>query len=253
MSELPQAAQPEQVRTSPWAIWALVLGGLGLCCFPVGLVGAGLGIAALVKLEKDRSQSGKGLAIAGLAIGVSSVVLNGILAALAVPAFIGYVRRSKTTEVTSNLNAIYARLEERHGQQGGIESIALTPGEIPCGNPHAWTAEELARFAGLGFAPAGPTNYSYEVVASPPDVPDAVAVIRGHGDLDCDGQTSLFELAVGKDDGGELKRARGFTSRTRSSSRPQRASATRCDLGRARRGRARRRRAGGPRTARRSP
>src|SRR4029077_4918854 len=35
------------------------------------------------------------------------VAILGILAALAIPAFIGYVRRSKTAEATGNLNALF--------------------------------------------------------------------------------------------------------------------------------------------------
>src|ERR1700710_2375432 len=35
------------------------------------------------------------------------VAILGILAALAIPAFIGYVRRSKTAEATGNLNSLF--------------------------------------------------------------------------------------------------------------------------------------------------
>src|ERR1700755_3460948 len=35
------------------------------------------------------------------------VAILGILAALAIPAFIGYVRRSKTSEATGNVNAMF--------------------------------------------------------------------------------------------------------------------------------------------------
>ena len=215
MVEQPNAVQPvmgeqAELRTTPWAICALVLGVLGLCCFPVGLVGAALGVVALTKIEKDRALGGKALAIVGLSIGAASVVLNGIFAALAVPAFVGYVRRSKTVEVTTNLNAIYAAVEERYHQDGKIDPVALTPSEVPCAEAHVWTAAELARFAGIGFAPAAATNYSYEVVTTPADVHDSVAIIRARGDLDCDGNTSLFELAIGKDGSGGLSRTPGF-------------------------------------------
>ena len=204
-----QASSP-QARASPWAIWALVCGLLGLCCFPVGLAGAALGVVALVKMEKDKALSGKGMAIAGLAIGASSVFINGILAALAIPAFVGYTRRAKTTEVTANIDSIYAAVERRYQENGAIEPVPLTPSEIPCGDAHVWSAEELARFAGLGFAPSGHTYFSYEVVADSSDVPSLVARIRARGDLDCDGTASLFELAVGKDGSGALTRASGF-------------------------------------------
>src|SRR5689334_1792825 len=207
--QLPVVEAPAKARTSRWAIWALVLGGLGMCCFPVGLVGAGLGITALVKLEKDPGTTGKGFAIAGLAIGVLSVVFNGIFAALAIPAFVGYTRRAKTMEATSSINTVYAGLQARYAKLGRIEPVPLTPATIPCGTAHTWTSEELARFAALAFLPVT-TNFSYEVVPAPPDVPDADAVIRAHGDLDCDGITSLFELSIRKEGEHDLTRPRGL-------------------------------------------
>ena len=201
--------QSSEARNSPWAIWALVCGLFGLCCFPIGLVGAGLGVTALVKMEKDKALGGKGLAIAGLAIGASSVFLNGILAALAIPGFIGYVRRAKTAEVTANISAIYSGIEGRYREHGSIDAIPLTPSEVPCGDAHVWTAEELGRFAALQFARVQ-THYSYEVVAAPADVAGGVAIIRARGDLDCDGETSLFELPIGKDASGALTRPPSF-------------------------------------------
>ena len=197
-----------QTRTSPWAIWALVLGILGLCCFPVGLVGAVLGIVGLVKMEKDRALTGKGMAIAGLAIGASSIVINGMLAALAVPAFMGYTRRAKTTEVTTHFSTIYSGIESRYRAQASVDSIPLTPADVPCAEKHVWTAEERAPFMAIGFDP-GASLFSYEVVVSAPGQ-EHFAVIRARGDLDCDDQTSLFELAIDKDANGELHRAQSI-------------------------------------------
>lgn len=58
------------------AIGALVCGILGLCAFPLGLVGAVLGIVALVKAGNEPHRyGGKGLAIGGICTGVVGIVL----------------------------------------------------------------------------------------------------------------------------------------------------------------------------------
>lgn len=197
-------------RTSKLAVWALCLGVVGMCFFPFALVGAVLGVIALIKINQDPTLGGQALAIIAIPLVLIAIAVNGILAALAIPAFIGYVRRSKTAEVTKNMNEIFQRLDGAYREKGVIVSVPLTPSEVPCAVQHEWTAEERARFAPLGFAPDGPTYFSYEVVANPEDVPDAEAVIRGHGDLDCDGTTSLFELSLARSPEGGLERARGF-------------------------------------------
>lgn len=197
-------------RTSSLAVWALVLGVVGMCFFPFSIVGAVLGVMALIRMSKDPALGGQAFAIVSLALVAVSLVTTGILAALAIPAFVGYVRRSKTAEATANIQAIYSGLDARYREDGKVVVLPLTPARIPCAEKASWSPEDRARFAAVGFDPGGPTYYSYEVVEPPPDV-DARVLIRAHGDLDCDGNPSLFELAVGVDEaGGTLFRSEGF-------------------------------------------
>lgn len=152
------------------------------------------------------------------------VPLLGIGAALAVPAFIGYVRRSKTTEVATNFKAILAEMQARQASflasaprankkkllaQIKQMRIARTPAQVPCGEKHTWTPEELEYWKPI-FAPQGGTLYSYEV--GPPKAigtqkeypPDIVLLLKATGDLDCDQKQSTFEMAIGMDPSGQL-------------------------------------------------
>ena len=54
------------------------LGGL-ITCFPVGLLGLVLGIVALIQISKDKYLTGKGLAIAGIVLGSTTVALNALM------------------------------------------------------------------------------------------------------------------------------------------------------------------------------
>ena len=54
------------------------------------------------------------------------VAILGILAALAIPAFIGYVRRSKTSEATGNLNAMFKSASSFFSQERTTQGISAT-------------------------------------------------------------------------------------------------------------------------------
>jgi len=155
------------------------------------------------------------------------VAIIGILAAIALPAFIGYVRRSKTSEATSNLKAIFTGAagyynQERSGQglttttsghctvsDGGPTPTAVSQDKVqtdfPASSP-TWND--------IGFSVADPHYYAYEVASSTNtcgNTPSlAVYSFRAHGNLDGDTTSSLFELAVGTDTNNELYRAPGF-------------------------------------------
>jgi len=54
------------------------------------------------------------------------VAILGILAALAIPAFIGYVRRSKTSEATGNVNSMFKSAAAYYNQERTGRGIAAT-------------------------------------------------------------------------------------------------------------------------------
>src|SRR5688572_10363712 len=54
------------------------------------------------------------------------VAILGILAALAIPAFIGYVRRSKTSEATGNLNSMFKSAASYFSQERAGRGVTAT-------------------------------------------------------------------------------------------------------------------------------
>ena len=147
------------------------------------------------------------LLVSIIAVVVLAVPCIGVLSAIAIPAFIGFTRRSKVAEARSNLrvlaSAVDAYCEAEHVATGPAAIGAATttgtlpaatgpiPSVIPVGAVVA--TPELAAdavFSELRFAPTEPIRYSYSIVAESP----TAILIRARGDLDNDGITSLFEI-----------------------------------------------------------
>jgi hypothetical protein len=87
-------------RTSPLAVWSLVLGILSLLCFSIFT-----GIPAIICGHMGRSKirdsqgalKGEGLALAGLILAYISIALFvlGMIAAIAIPNFAHYMQQMK--------------------------------------------------------------------------------------------------------------------------------------------------------------
>jgi len=163
------------------------------------------------------------------------VAIIGILAAIAIPAFVNYVKRAKTSETGSNLKALFqgaaAYYESENWAQGVVAAGSSAGASTHCtiGDATAsWTPtgakyvvdwqSENAGFTALNFAPADPLYYAYNVESTPGDqcgnaANDAnVYTFVAHGDLDGDGTTSTFELAAGTNPDNALYRAPGIYS-----------------------------------------
>jgi len=150
------------------------------------------------------------------------VAILGILAALAIPAFVGYVRRSKTAEVAQNLDALFKLAASYMAQENAgrgtdtptgtycsVGSDALTP------TPTADKQQFLAGPNGqaLGFSIADFVYFGYGITGTNQCGWNAAADVYtfyAQGDLDGDGTRSTFELAAGTDDTRTLRHARGF-------------------------------------------
>jgi type IV pilus assembly protein PilA len=152
------------------------------------------------------------------------VAILGILAALAIPAFIGYVRRSKTSEATGNLNQMFksaaSYMAAERTSQGltastsaycsvGTESINPSS---PGANKQQFTAG--TNMIALGFSIADYVYYGYGMTGSAgcawPANSTGVYTFFANGDLDADSTLSTFELAAGTDKDDTLYHARGF-------------------------------------------
>ena len=160
------------------------------------------------------------------------VAIIGILAAIAIPAFLGYINRSKTSEAASNLKSMFTLSagyyqEEYWGDRAVITGsgmslaatrctvAAATTSIAPSADKHLldWNSESVS-FRALGFAIRDPAYYQYAIVGSadacdhPASTP--LYTFAAYGDLDGDGATSLFEIAAGSNTVNDLIRAPGI-------------------------------------------
>jgi type IV pilus assembly protein PilA len=154
------------------------------------------------------------------------VAILGILAALAIPAFIGYVRRSKTSEATGNVNAMFksaaSYLSVERTTQGitaGTSSSCIVGSEAlapatPNASKQRYSPGVNAQ--ALGFSIADFVYYGYGFDSRVPAgacgqvASTTMYTFFAEGDLDGDTTKSRFELAAGTDEQTTLYHARGF-------------------------------------------
>jgi type IV pilus assembly protein PilA len=140
------------------------------------------------------------------------VAIIGILASVAIPSLIKYIRRSKTIEATMNLRKIYdssvAYFESDHANASGntlAKQFPTTAGPSPaatataacCGQkgdrcqpaPSNFTSDT---WAVLHFSVDDPFYFVYQYTSSGSDA-NATFAAWAFGDLDCDSIQSTFE------------------------------------------------------------
>jgi type IV pilus assembly protein PilA len=142
------------------------------------------------------------------------VAIIGVLAAVAIPAFIKYVRRSKTMEAAMNLRKLYDSsvsyyVGDHTDAAGGIlpKQFSAPQGWTPaqgacCPNkcvPNQPPGEWLTpTWQSLNFGVDDPHYFSYQVAA---DVGNGSSAgdrqqLQASADLNCDGVYSLFQRTV---------------------------------------------------------
>jgi len=142
-----------------------------------------------------------GLAI-GLPLGIlGGLVVLGILAAVAIPAFIGYTKKTRRAETTEYLQEIargaeaYYDREQRFPAPGAgptpaLGTCCMTGGKcMP--DRRQWRDDPVWGPDGLQFSIDRPHYYSYQYQVND-DGSEFTA--SAYGDLDCDGESSTFEL-----------------------------------------------------------
>lgn len=152
------------------------------------------------------------------------VAILGILAAIAIPAFVTYVRRAKTVEATENVAKLFDAVATYYSKEFVGQAItsssqthctvaALDNGVTPSDQKKEgnYTANG---FAAVGFAvPAG--YYQYALVGSTASCQNAansqaIYTIQATGNLDNDTSSSIFQYAVGSSRENELYHAAGM-------------------------------------------
>jgi prepilin-type N-terminal cleavage/methylation domain-containing protein len=163
------------------------------------------------------------------------VVILGVLAAVAVPAFIRYIRRAKTSEAEDKISEIYRSSvsyfsAEQVARGAGADvtnpQFPNTQTETPntcagmvCSDNAdgrcitAAAVWDTPTWNALNFAISDPHYFTYEYVSS------SAGMVRGegnlftaaaHGDLDADGTCSTFERSASVDATGSIIGARGI-------------------------------------------
>lgn len=211
-----QAAPRPAGRMSILAIVAFALS------FVLGPLGSVLGIVAVIVVATSKGRlRGLGFAISGICVGF---FFWGILAAIAIPSFINYVRKAKSAEATLNVDRLYESAAayyaaERTGPDGevahrlpqGTDWTPATPccgqggGEGRCGaaaNAGAWATPA---WQALGFSMSDDFRYQYRLA-----VDGGGIRAQAQGDLDCDGRYSLFERAGSANGAGAIQGSPGI-------------------------------------------
>lgn len=130
------------------SVTSLVLGVLAVFpfSFMTGIPAVVTGIMALAK-----KRPGKGMAIAGIALGASTPVTAGIILALAIPTFVKFQERARESSVKNSMHVIQAALEayatDHYGNYPGPEVkwdydngqgvAAYIPGDNAVGNSNS--------------------------------------------------------------------------------------------------------------------
>jgi prepilin-type N-terminal cleavage/methylation domain-containing protein len=164
------------------------------------------------------------------------VAILGILASVAVPAFLDYMRRSKASEAPANLKSMYyaakAYFDTERSLRDGSGALTrclvdetgagfMEPAD-PASNKQSFLQASHPSWGSMSFTIGDPVYFGYTFVTDKgpvgggncpvggtPTTIGNVYSLRAHGDLDDDGTHSTFEMTVDLT-AVELARTRGI-------------------------------------------
>jgi len=140
------------------------------------------------------NRSGRSLSLHAspeMAAGNASIL--GIAAAIAIPAFINYLRRSKESEALALLHSLKTAEEMHKAETGSYLACGPAPEGTPGDNPRPWptTGEAAACFRKLNFQPPSSVYFTYRAEVTP----DGGLRLEARGDLDEDGMPLIHSLS----------------------------------------------------------
>ena len=179
-------------------------------------VGAIVGTAEASRLFTELQPSLEGDTLVSRYHGGGSLAsfgLVGAAAAVAIPGFTRYVKKSRTAEARTNLsalaNAAVALQQEKGGPRFSFPATTpWTPEKLCCGRPGTCVPQanewdhptwKALQWQALPLSANGRANYQYRFVSSGKGK-KATFTVEASGDLDCNGVTSHFSIS-GRPDG----------------------------------------------------
>ena len=124
------------------------------------------------------------------------VAIIGILAAIAIPNFMTFRLKAKTSEAKSNLGSIRTCQEAYKAEKDVYVACTRYPDTADTDtseNSQTWTPT-ASNFSSIGFAPSGKVYYDYEVTIAGNDFTGTA-----YGDLDDDGVEARYTLSSSSD------------------------------------------------------
>jgi type IV pilus assembly protein PilA len=123
------------------------------------------------------------------------VAIIGILSAIAIPNFVNFRYKAKTSEAKANLGAIRSCQEAYKAETETYVVCAATPGAVPGAFKADFTGGGVADFQAIGFVPSGQVYYQYAVAADP----NGGSLLNSFygtatGDLDGDAANGAFAI-----------------------------------------------------------
>ncbi|MDY7033105.1 MAG: prepilin-type N-terminal cleavage/methylation domain-containing protein [Thermodesulfobacteriota bacterium] len=140
----------------------------------------------LTKMRKSMKGE-KGFTLIELMIVVAII---GILAAIAIPNFVNYQRRAKTSEARTNLGAIRTSEEAYASTADTYLACAANPAAIPGVNKATWDSAggETVGWVDIGYEPKGDIYYQYEATSAS----NTTFTASAEGNLDGDAICSRY-------------------------------------------------------------
>ena len=116
------------------------------------------------------------------------VAIIALLATIAIPNYMNFQLRAKTSEAKANLGAIRTCQEAYKAEHDVYLVCAANPGTVPAGTKATWSSTE-AGWTDIGFEPKGKVRYQYEVTVGGGGTTFSATAT---GDLDGDSNPSVY-------------------------------------------------------------
>jgi type IV pilus assembly protein PilA len=160
--------------------------------------------------HQDRKSHRRGEAGFSLVELMIAVAIIGILAATALPSFVRYQLRAKTSEVKTNLQGIRHAQMAYMSTSGSFVDAAASPPTFsgPQKVPFVDSGTSGANFEAIGWRPAGEVFFSYAVVTGGGGTSFTADAA---GDLDGDGMPQIWGIVHPDAGGTTVVGARGCT------------------------------------------